>query len=911
MSEMLLQTKLFVPPRPRSAVQRARLIERLDEGWQGKLILISAPAGFGKTGLVASWLLETRSGLRPERCAWLSLDESDNEVTRFFAYCLGALQRVQEGFGEAAFAAFLAPDRPPIHRMLTGMLNELAGLKDPAVLVLDDYHYITEPAVHDSLLFLLDNLPPSLKLIISTRADPPWPLARLRAGGTMTELRANDLRFTGEETAAFLNDAMKLGLSVSQVTDLDRRVEGWIAGLQLAALSMRGQQDVSGFIDAFTGSHRYVIDYLAEEVLNRQSPGIQDFLLKTSVLDRLFVPLCDAVLERDDSQLNLAELERANLFLIPLDEERRWYRYHRLFSDLLRSQLEQTRPELAPALRLRASRWFEQQGLLAEAVSQAQAADDVDHAIRLVERNALAMGFHGQLRPLLSWLNALPEGTVELRPWLSLAYAWVLAFAGRLNEVEPVLLRVKRTSVDQMAADQSAEAWADEDLIEAHVLTARAFVAASLDQFETGVALARQALESLSGARADDLLLRGMATMIMGIALRMHGEYEAASRTLSEAVTLSRAKGDDHLAVTALWETAVLEHLRGDLHQAYATCGEALNLGQAYTHRSGRPLRVTGYTLERVASIQYDWNDLETARRSIEESLQLVRQWGQADAIFEAYLTQSKILRASGHLKEARAAIVRARQVSGSLSPWYVLISGVHAALVHLAQGNTVAAERWLKQGEMSINDEMHFMYCPLYRDFARVLIGLNLIPDALHLLARVRQVAETTSMNGVLIVTLSIQAAALEANGQKEKALATVKQALILAEPGGFIRPFVDAGDPMLRLLKQAATRENRDTYANRLLAAFHDDDTGKAKAAARKPEVQSPAVPPLLGPLTDRELEVLRMLTTSLSSAEIARELFIAPSTVRSHIKRIYAKLDVHNRIEAIQRAHEIDLL
>jgi LuxR family maltose regulon positive regulatory protein len=910
-SEILLQTKLYIPPLPRTLVSRPRLIRKLNEAVQAKLILISAPAGFGKTSLITDWLSEMAgegTSLARERCAWVSLDEGDNDPPRFLAYCMRALQRVQQGIGEAAISDLLSPKPPSPDSLLASLLNEIAQLSAPTMLVLDDFHLITEPAVHETVVFLLDNMPPPMRLIISSRADPPWPLARLRAGRMMTELRSADLRFTAEETASFLNDAMRLDLTPDQVAVLDQRVEGWIAGLQLVALSMRGQEDVSGFITAFTGSHRYILDYLVEEVLDRQPLAVQQFLLKTSILDRLTASLCDAVVGGENGQATLTQLDRANLFLIPLDDERRWYRYHHLFSDLLRNHLGQDHSEQLPDLRQRAVAWYEKQGLLAEAVSQAQAAGNVDQVIGLIERNALAMAFHGELRPLLKWLDALPDETIRDRPWLSLAYAWVLGFAGQLDDVEPYLEQAENALSRLTAADGSIETQVNIDAIRGHILVARAFVTISLEDLDPGIELARRALDTLP---EEELILRSLAAMMLGVALRLMGDLQESAQFLAKGLSFSRAAGDDHLAVTVLWETAVLEYTQGKLHRSFKTCLDALRLGQAYARRSGRQLRVSGYTLERMGGIMLEWNDLETAGRTVEGALRLAQQWGQADVIYEVYITQAKILRTTGALDEALEAIHHAKGISGGLSSWYALTASVQTALVHLAQGKADAAEHWLKNSNMSADDVVGPMYTSLYRDFARVLIALDRLPEALSLLTHLHQVAESSGMICVLIGTLSTQAVALNASGQWDQAMSALERALALAEPEGYVRAFVDEGEAIKPLLREAAARGAHGTYVSNLLAAFPtvaEVETESAGPGLRPP---TPASPSLVEQLTDRELQVLRLLTSPLSSAEIADELFVAPSTIRSHIKSIYGKLNVHKRIEAVQRAQDLGLL
>ena len=456
MSASILRTKLVIPPcRPRErVVQRRRLLEKLDRGLaQGsKLTLVSAPAGFGKTTLLSEWATG-----RGQPVAWLSLDRRDNAPRRFWNYLTTALETVQAGVGESFLAKLLSSKPPPTSDLLTELINAIdTSDPTPLVIVLDDLHLVEERSIHDDLAFFLDHLPPQVHIVISTRYDPSLPLSRLRGRGELSELRTADLRFTPDEAAAFLNQVMRLSLTAEQVISLETRTEGWIVGLQMAALSMqgRGRQDQASFIAAFAGSHRYVLDYLADEVLALQPKGIRTFLYHTAILDRLTGPLCDAVwgtaagggpdTGQPDSQEMLENLESANLFIVPLDDERRWYRYHHLFSDLLRKRLREIQPELLPTLHQRASDWYEEEKLTADAMNHALAASDLARASRLVGANALAMMEHGELRTLEGWLDALPEEAISSQPWLGIAHAWMLAFTGQLDESESLLPRIDK-----------------------------------------------------------------------------------------------------------------------------------------------------------------------------------------------------------------------------------------------------------------------------------------------------------------------------------------------------------------------------------------------------------------------------------------------------------------------------------
>ena len=866
----------------------------------GKLILISVPAGFGKTTLLSEWVAGCG---RP--VAWVSLDKADNDPARFWAYVIFALQTAHPNVGEAALAALQSPQPPPIEMPLTSLINEIAEIPDPLVLVLDDFHMITGHQVHDGITFLVDNLPPQMHLVLSSRANPPWPLARMRARREITELRVDDLRFTPAEAAAFLNDVMGLGLSAEEIATLDTRTEGWIAGLQMAALSMQGRTDVTAFIKAFSGSHRFVLDYLVEEVLDRQSSAIQAFLLKTSILDRLTALLCDVVTDSNDSQTILIQLEQANLFLVPLDDERRWYRYHRLFADLLRSRLQQTQADQVPTLHCRASEWYEKNDLIAEAVSHALTAGDIERVARLVEGNALAMMDRGELTTLVGWLDALPDEVVCSRPWLCVAHAWVLAYAGQADAVEP-LLRDAEKALDGF--DQAAKADVEGQRIAGHIAAIRTYVAGLRGDMSRSAELAREALERLS---EEDLMARGWTALMLGFALRYKGDLVGAAHALAEATAISQMAGDSHVVMLVLCELAALQFLQGRLHKAAATCRDALQSADEYARRGGQRLPVTGYAYARMSNVLREWNDLEAALRHAREGLELCKQWRQADALLEGYIHLARALQAIGDADGALSAIQEAKQVASDVSPWFVVYAEAYEARLWLAQGDVATAALWAQESGLSIDDDLSFQYEFIYRTLARILVTQSrsdptgrLLDEALGLLAQLLQVVEVVGAMGSAIEILVLQAMALQAQGEGDQALTALERALSLAEPEGFVRIFIDEGAPMGRLLRQAIAHGSAADYAGKLLAALE-------KETKDERQIEQPCPSPLVEPLSERELEVLRLLTTHLSSTEIAKELCISVNTTRSHIKNIYSKLNVHRRVEAIQRAEELELL
>ena len=815
----LLKTKLDIPPCRPERVPRPRLMEQLDVGLGHKITLISAPAGFGKTTLLSEWAVERRPRMR---IAWISLDKGDNDPLRFWCYVISALETIHAGVGTAVLAT-LQTLRPLDEMLLADLINEVAEIPEPAALVLDDYHAITNPRVNDALAVFVERLPPQMHLVVSTRADPPWPLARWRARNDVIELRTDDLRFTPSEVAGFLADVMGLDLSPDDIALLGARTEGWIAGLQLAALSMQGR-DAGSFVRAFSGGHRFILDYLVQEVLDRQSDDIQEFLLQTSVLERVTASLCDALTGRNDSQTILEQLEKANLFLVPLDQERRWYRYHRLFADLLQNRLEQTRRDQVVTLHRRASAWCERKGLISEAASHALAAGDVERVAHLAERNALAMMDHGELTTMARWLSALPEETVRSQPWLCVAQAWPLAYAGQGDAVQP-LLRDAEEALPGLAEGQGAA----RRRIAGHLAAIRAYVVGARGDVRSALELAYEALACLP---EEDLAARGWAMYYLGFMLRLKGDLQAAAPALNQAIGTSQAVGNSHVAMLALGELGVLRFQRGQLREAAATYRQALALAAEHGTQGGRRLPATGYVLTRLSGVLREWNELETAVQHAQQGLELCKQWQQADALMEAYLHLARTLQAAGDVDGAREAMRGATQVASDTSSWFVSYVEAQAIRMWLAQGAREAgykmpALQWAQRSGLSAHDEVRFQYEFVYRTLARVLIAQGESDKGLRLLARLLAMVESAGTTGHVIEIRVLQAMTLQTQGKAEQALAALEHALALAEPEGYIRTFIDEGAPMNQLLRQAVMQGIAVDYAGKLLAALEKEKT------------------------------------------------------------------------------------
>jgi ATP/maltotriose-dependent transcriptional regulator MalT len=877
----ILATKLYIPPLRPKVVLRPRLIERLNEGLHRKLTLISAPAGFGKTTLVSEWLADCH---RP--AAWLSLDEGDNDPTRFLTYLVAALQTIAANIGEGVSGVLHSPQPPPPEAILTALLNESTTIPDHFVLVLDDYHVLDAKAVDQALTFLLEHLPPHMHLVIATREDPALPLARLRAGGHLTELRAVDLRFTYTEAAAFLTQGMGLPLSAEDIAALERRTEGWIAGLQLAAISMQGHKDTTSFIRSFTGSHHFVLDYLVEEVLGQQPESIQNFLLRTSILDRLCGPLCDAVLldPSASGQAILEYLEHANLFIVPLDNERRWYRYHHLFADLLRQRLHQsTASSTGDAesqvneLHIRASLWYEDHGLEIEAFHHAAAAHDVEHAARLVEGKGMPLQFRGAVAPVLHWLESLPKTVLDARPSLWVMHASALSMTGQLTGVEQKLQAAE-------AALQGAEPDDKTRNLVGHIAAIRALLAAAENQVETIIAQSRRALEYL---HPDNLPVRTATTWKLGWAYQLQGDRAAASRAYTEAISISQASGNIIIYISATIGLGTVQEAENQLYLAAQTYRRVLQLlGEP-------PLPVACEAHLGLARICYEWNDLDVAQQHGQQGVQLARQIENTDRFVAGEVFLARLKLAQGDAAGAAAMLAQADRSVRQQNFVYRLpeVAAAHM-LTLLRQGNLAAAAHVAQAHELPISQ-------------ARVHLAQGDISAALAVLEPWRRQVEAKGWEDERLKVMILQAVAFHAHGEKDKAVQLLFDALALAEPGGFIRLFVDEGPPMAQLLSEAAAHGVMPDYTGKLLAVFEAEEQ-KSEDKSSLPPAQS-----LIEPLSQRELEVLQLIAQGLSNREMSERLFLALDTVKGHNRNIFDKLQVQRRTEAVARARELGLL
>jgi LuxR family transcriptional regulator, maltose regulon positive regulatory protein len=936
----LLTTKLSPPPARPGLVPRPRLIGRLSQGLRRKLTLLSAPAGFGKTTLLVAWLHQlqiadeaqpnlqsTIYNLQSSRVAWVSLDDGDNEPARFWRYFLAAFEGLQDGIGQAALALLRSTQPAPIESVLTALINDLARLSTEGALILDDYHIIQAPSIHRGVALLLDRLPAHLHLVLASRATPPLPLARLRARDQLIEITANDLRFSADETTLFLQQTMGLAISADRVAALEMRTEGWIAGLQLAALSLHNRDDVDDFITTFTGGQRYILDYLTEEVFDRQPPHIQSFLLQTSILDRLSGPLCDAVLEREirdwrleiaqspisnfQSQAILEHLERANLFIVPLDQERRWYRYHQLFAEFLRSRLRTTYAERLPELHRRAALWHERNGLIAEAIDHALAAADHAWAARLVEEHAERMLTSGEGSAVRGWLAALPAALVRVRPRLSVAYAWAMLAASNFAEAEPYL----RDAEAALASSTSAQS-AEREELAVLIDAARATVAINVGDYATAVELSRRALERLP---ETNLLLLGQTALNLGDAYATEELFDtaAAQQAFAKAIAAGKAGGYADVVVVALGSLGQLHGRMGQLRQAAATYQEALH----YAAQQGRPVFGAGKAHVYLSGVLLEWEDQGAAATHLTQGIELCKQWGHLQHVLDGYHYLAQLQLAQGNLGAALETIEYAQQLAASALRtasgadqslrnkkigWAAERIAVTRARLWLAEGNLDAVGRWVQERKLAVDGDMS-----RHRDghaiLARLLIAQGKPGEALVVLEQLLRSYESAGWMWGAISTMTLQALAFQAQGSLPAALDTLRRALALAAPEGYLHTFVEKGEPMAALLGEARAQSIAPPYITKLLAAFNELSIEHA-VSSMTPRKASNAQ---FEALSERELRVLRLLAAGLSNQEIASELVVSVNTVKTHIKRIYDKLGVHSRVTAIEQARQLQLL
>ncbi len=901
MSTPLLTMKLYVPPARPERVPRPRLIRRLDEGLRlgHRLTLVSAPAGFGKTTLLTDWI-----GQREGPVAWLSLDEQDNEAPRFWAYLIAALQTVHAELGQGALQLLRVPQPPPTQAILGSLLNEIAALAQapfpPGILlVLDDYHLVSAPQIHEGLTFLLEHQPPNLHLVISTRADPPLPVFRLRARGHLTEVRTDDLRFTPDEAATFLNSMMNLDLAPEDVQALKTRTEGWIVGLQLAAISLQGRTDARQFIATFSGSHHYVLEYLTEEVVRRQSGPLRRFLMLTSVLDRLCGPLCDALTGESDGDAVLADLQRRNLFIVPLDDERRWYRYHHLFADLLGNLLRKGRtPEQIHELHRRASAWYEKNGDPDGAIKHALQAVDFERAAALIEQRAQTIIAHGRLTTLLRWAEALPEALLRARPRLRLYQGWALNLSGQIDAAQQVLRETRATL-------QSLPPASENEALRGQLAALLTGIATQREETATVIGEARQALAHLPAA---DRISRARVYMALGTAYAYQDNLDLAAATWQQGRDLALEADNPFLATAAIEMLAGTQiYHQGRLRAGASSLQQVLDLG---TTPDGKRLPFSGTAHALLAEVHLEWNDLETAAGYLETGIELLRRGGIGYGLIHTYCAKARLARAQEDAQEVVAALQTAEEALGMQPLWHMVLHlAAYQARLRLWLGDVETAARWAEGDPAFLRRQLPEALPRYLREVQQISLAWVQLArgenaQALATLAGLEAQAQAAGRLAQAMEICLLQALTWRAQGDSTAAVASFERALAWAAPEGYVRLFLEAGADVLPLLYRAVAPGLEPGYAQTLLAAFGVEE--KESRPAPPPS----GVQPLPEPLTPREIDVLRLICAGLSNREIAERLTVTLNTVKKHSSHIYGKLGVSSRAQAIVRAQELGL-
>ena len=916
MNSAMLETKFYLPRCRPGVMPRRRLMDVLDRGTSPRLTLISAPAGFGKTTVLAQWLEQkTQGGRRAPSVACVSLDAGDNEPRTYWSYVVTALRTVAPQVGAEELALLQAADPPPMQQLLITLLNDLAALPTEVLLVLDDYHVIESHEVHAAMAFLLDHAPPRLHLIIASRADPAVPLARLRARGELVEVRLTDLRFTQEEAAFYLNDTMGLTLTAAEVLKLGERTEGWIAALQLAALSIEKREDVAGFVENFAGNDRYIVDYLVEEVLHRQPDHIEDFLLQTSILDRLNGALCDEVTGQGGGKATLEALDRENMFLVALDDHRRWYRYHHLFADVLQARLRDENPELVKELHRRASGWYEQHGEREAAIDQSLLAADFVRAAVLIEHEVPATRKQRRESALLGWLERLPDEVVRGHPVLSVAYAGTLLATGAVEGVEQRLVDAERWLATAKAAGSASDAGTAEMVVvdEAKfrrlpglVAIHRSGQALVLGDPPAAVDHARRALALLEDRDPSGI---AAASALLGLASWGRGDLDAADQAYTTCSALFRGAG--HLS-----DVLACAITLGDIRVTQGRLREAMRIyEQALSHdvqgQAKRPaLRGTADMHVGMSEVHRERDELDAARQCLRASHQLGEHNGLPQNRYRWRVAMARLHEAEGDLDAALAMLDEAgRSYVGDFAPEVRPVSA-RRARVWVRQVRLDRAFSWAQERALSVDDELSYLREFEHLTLARMLIARcaaevreHDVADVDRLLRRLLDAADEGGRTGSVLEVLVLQALALQLRGDTASALVPLHRALKLAARERYARVFLDEGPPMTALLNAAAAAGGMPAYVNRLR------DGGPVR-----PKVElltSAGGASLVEPLSVRERQVLRLLATDLGGPDIARELVVSLSTMRTHTRSIYTKLQVSSRRAAVRRAEELDLL
>jgi len=885
--EELLKTKLYIPSIRSKLVSRSRLTEQLNGGLGRKLTLISAPAGFGKTTIVSEWAQDLDEEYQ---VAWFSLGENDNVLTRFLSYFVASLQGHIAHIGGEVLEMLQLPQPPKVDVLLTPLLNEIAAIRKETVFVLDDYHLIEDLQIHQAMDFLVENSPQQFHLVIVTREDPPLPLARLSARNQLTELRAKDLRFTNAEAVEFLTQVMSLNLSVKQVSVLEDRTEGWIAGLQLAAISMQGLEDATTFIETFTRSHRLVLDYLIEEVLKHQSDDVQDFLLKTSILDKLNGSLCDALTGQKNGQQQLERLEQANLFVVPLDREREWFRYHHLFSSLLRQKVRETYHDEIAALHLKTSNWYSENNLSDDAIDHAILSKDSHWTAELIEANIDHALRFGEQDKLKRWLSNLPETEILQSPQLCVLKASSL-FAENLLEKASYFLDAVKTALESSSST-------DTDKFLGRALVVRSSIASYSGDDEKAEKLVLQALELIP---ESDVAWRWSALDNLG---SMYGAIDAkkAYKVLNEALEVSKRTHNQYLTLLASLRLVVVLRELGNLDYAIEICEHQLKIAD---ENALTKTALVGWLYTLWGEILAEKNEIDRALTLVSKGIELTKRGNDLILLGSSYLSMTRVLFSSEDWDRASKFIREIREDDQDITPWVTHQFKAWQARIWIMQKNLDAASLWAESWELDIEEELDPIHDFDYGILSRILIAKGDAGGALKLLAHLFDAADAGHRTSKTIEILNLQALAMQSAGKMDEAIGFLERALTLAEPGGFIRVFLDEGPAMASLLYEALSRDILPHSVKHLLAAYPADGQERVVPASEAEDAD------WVEPLSEREIEILSLIAEGSTNQEIAAKVFLSLNTVKAHTRNIYGKLGVNSRTQAVAKARALGIL
>jgi LuxR family maltose regulon positive regulatory protein len=865
----LLMTKLNMPQLRPKRVFRSALIDLLNGGLSGKLTLVSAPAGYGKTTMILEWLSQCPGEYR---MGWISLDENDNDPVQFLAYIIAAVGQSISGFGETVRSLLQSPQPPPGEVILTALLNEIAGIPSPFILILDDYHTIHTPAIHKLMANWLEHQPTTIHLVLISREDPLLPIARLRARGYLTEIRQDDLRFSHHECLELLQNMMGIAISDQEVAALERRTEGWITGLQLAAISLQNHKDSGRFIREFTGSSRYILDYLIDEVFAHQSESTQKFLVKTSVLERLSGPLCQAVTGQDDSLERLEALEQVNLFIIPLDQTRTWYRYHRLFSELLRNRLRRTEMYSLAELHNRASQWFLQNDFVSEGIQHAIAAQNWERVMQILTQVNDEMLKRGETTTLVRWYGSIPREVLIKDPQSCLDYSWPLILTGHYQEATELLDHLEKISQENPT-------------FLGEIMTAQAFIARATGQHAHMVNRSERARRLLP---KESVVSRGIVAINLGLAYWHRGKMQATEEVLVEAIQASQASGNQYALITAIILQGRVLAVKGKLKAAAEKYQQAIE--------SGRGIPINALAHLDMSALYFEWNQLEEAEPHLQKAFDLSRRGQNEEFEVACWMMESNIQLAKGNGQAAQNALNLAQALTDTGKIPSLTVSRFEMAKLRfaLAQDDLVTTHPLYDNLAEDIDSHNFCRFTNLIK--AKLMLTQNQHKKARFYLADLASTAQGEGWQYALISIRAHQALVAET---EQKAVNYLEEALNLAQPEGFLRIFVDTGVGLTPILHQAARFGIKPVYIGRILSALQSNQ-GVERSIKRLAE-----------PLSERELEVLHLIVAGLSNREIAQNLVISLGTAKTHVHNIYSKLNVRNRAHAIARAREIDLV